>query len=41
MNRLLNARKIQRLVRFAETLGDIETPKKIERFSCKAGKLAT
>ena len=32
---------IQRLVRFAETLGDIETPHKTERFSCKAGKLAT
>lgn len=32
---------IQRLVRFAETLGDVDVPKKIERFSCKAGKLAT
>ena len=31
---------IQRLVRFAETLGDVETPQKTERFSCKAGKLA-
>jgi hypothetical protein len=30
---------IQRLVRFAETLGDIETPERTERFSCEAGKL--
>ena len=32
---------VQRLVRFAETFGDVETPHKTERFSCKAGKLAT
>jgi len=32
---------IQRLVRFAETVGDLETPQKTERFSCKAGQLAT
>jgi hypothetical protein len=32
---------IQRLVRFAETLGDVETPEKTDLFSCKAGKLAT
>ena len=32
---------IQRLVRFAETLGDVETPQTSERFSCKAGKLGS
>jgi hypothetical protein len=32
---------IQRLVRFAETLGNSETPERTERFSCEAGKLVS
>jgi hypothetical protein len=32
---------IQRLVRFAETQGDVTAPQRTERFSCEAGRLAT
>jgi len=38
---IVSQHDIQRLVRFAETLGDIESPHKTEHFSCRAGKLAT
>ncbi len=39
--RIVAEHGIQRLVRFTETLGDVTTPQRTERFSCEAGRLAT